>query len=89
MLREEVTVTNPKGIHARPSAMIVRTAEEQDSAIRFTFNGETIDATNIMDVLSLGVAYGETVVVEVEGGEEARAMERMKEIFALNFNDDD
>lgn len=89
MLREDLVVTNPKGIHARPSAMIVQTAGELDSSIRFLLPNETIDATKIMDVLSMGAAYGETIRVEVEGGDEAGAMARMKEIFASNFNDDD
>lgn len=89
MLREDLVVTNPKGIHARPSAMIVQTAAELDSSIRFVLPDETIDATNIMDVLSMGAAYGETIRVEVEGGDEAGAMARMKEIFASNFNDAD
>jgi phosphocarrier protein len=89
MLRADITVTNPKGIHARPSAMIVGTAKQLDSHIRFTAGGETVDATDIMLVLSLGVACGETITVEVEGGNEEAAMERMKEIFALNFNDEE
>jgi phosphocarrier protein HPr len=89
MLREELVVTNPKGIHARPSAMIVRTAEELDSTIRFIANDEVIDARNIMDVLSMGAAYGERIRVEIDGGDEDAAMKRMKEIFASNFNDED
>jgi phosphocarrier protein len=88
MLEEEITVTNPKGIHARPSALIVKTAQQLDSSVRFTLHGETVDATNIMDVLSLGAAPGETILVSVDGGNEADAMARMREIFALNFNDD-
>lgn len=89
MLREELEVTNPKGIHARPSAMIVRTAEELDSQIRFVTKEEVIDATKIMDVLSMGAECGTRIIVEITGGDEAKAMERMKEIFASNFNDED
>jgi phosphocarrier protein len=88
MLQEDLTVTNPKGIHARPSAMIVQTAQTLDSSIRFTMNGETVDASNIMDVLSLGAAYGETIRVTIEGGDEQATLTRMREIFALNFNDE-
>mgnify|MGYP003565627926 CR=1 FL=1 len=88
MLEEEIAVTNPKGIHARPSALIVKTAQQLDSSVRFTLHGETVDASNIMDVLSLGAAPGETILVTVDGGDEAGAMARMREIFALNFNDD-
>lgn len=89
MLSEDLIVTNPKGIHARPSALIVQTAQTLDSAITLTAQGETVRATEIMDVLSLGAGPGETIRVSVEGGDEKRALQRMKEIFALNFNDKD
>ncbi|MDA3948355.1 MAG: HPr family phosphocarrier protein [Spirochaeta sp.] len=88
MLQELLTVTNPKGIHARPSAMIVDTAQKLDATIRFLADGEVIDATNIMDVLSMGAACGAEITVTVDGGDEASAMQRMKEIFASNFGDD-
>jgi phosphocarrier protein HPr len=90
MLREELTVTNPKGIHARPSSMIVNTAQSVDATIRFEYNGEILAADNIMDVLSMGAEYGSVITVVVESGDasaEEAAMNRMKEIFALNFSD--
>jgi phosphocarrier protein len=88
MLQEVLTVTNPKGIHARPSAMIVDTAGKMDATIQFLFGNEKIDATNIMDVLSMGAACGAEITVTVDGGDEQAAMQRMKEIFASNFGDD-
>lgn len=88
MLEADLTVTNPKGIHARPSAMIVQTAQTLYSSISFTMHGETVDASNIMDVLSLGAPYGATIHVTVDGGDEQAALNRMQEIFALNFNDE-
>ena len=88
MIRETITVTNPKGIHARPSSMIVQTAGAASSSITFTYQGVTVNAADIMGVLSLGAAHGAEIIVEVSGDDEAAAMARMKEIFALNFNDE-
>jgi phosphotransferase system HPr (HPr) family protein len=51
-------------------------------------NGDTVDASNIMDVLSLGAAYGETIRVTIDGGDEQATLTRMREIFAMNFNDE-
>lgn len=89
MVKAELEITNPKGIHARPSALIVETAQSLDSRIQLSLRGETVDAGNIMDVLSLGAAHGEVITVIAEGGDEDAAIRRMREIFALNFNDDD
>ncbi len=87
MIEKELLVTNPKGIHARPSALIVQAAQEFSSRILFELRGETADAAQIMDVLSLGAACGDTIQVRVEGKDEASAMNRIEEIFSLNFND--
>ncbi len=91
MLQEKLTVTNPKGIHARPSSMIVNTAQSVNATIRFEYNGETLAADNIMDVLSMGAECGSVINVVVDCGDasaEEAAMEKMKEIFALNFSDE-
>lgn len=88
MIHDELHVTNPKGIHARPSALITKAAQEYHSSIRFEFNGETANATDIMEVLSLGVAHGDTLGVTIEGEDEEAALSRLKEIFSLNFGDE-
>ncbi len=89
MIREELVVTNPKGIHARPSSLIVKTAQSVDSTVRFVYGGETFAADNIMDVLSMGAEYGRSIEVVIEGDDEEEAFAKMKEIFALNFSDDE
>jgi phosphocarrier protein HPr len=87
MIRKELAVTNPKGIHARPSALIMQAAKGYASRITLEFQAMTADATDIMEVLSLGVACGDTLLVSVDGEDEEAALGRIEEIFALNFND--
>lgn len=87
MIQKELTVTNPKGIHARPSALIMEAARSYSSRITLEFQGMTADATDIMEVLSLGVAFGNTLLVSVDGDDEKAAMDRIEAIFTLNFND--
>lgn len=87
MKTKSLTVTNPKGIHARPSALIVQAAQEFESSIIFELKGERADARNIMDVLSLGAFHGDVLQVTVNGCDEEAALDRIEEIFALNFND--
>ncbi len=89
MIEEELVVTNPKGVHARPSALIVKTAVESGSSVFFTHQNETIDASQIMDVLAMGAACGDAILVRVESGNESATMNRMREIFTFNFGDTD
>lgn len=88
MVKADVIVTNPKGVHARPSSLIVRTAIELDAAITLSYRGETVDATDIMLVLSLGASEGAVISITADGPDEEQAIARMREIFALNFYDD-
>lgn len=87
MASKLLTVTNPKGIHARPSALIVQAAQEFQSSIKLELRGEVADARMIMDVLSMGAFCGDEIMVTTEGPDEEAALARIEEIFALNFNE--
>lgn len=88
MLTEEIKVTNPKGIHARPAGMIARTAREFHSEIILELRGVKADASNTMLILTLGAFDGDVIKVTIIGEDEIHAMEEIRKIFALNFGDD-
>jgi len=87
MLTEEIEVTNPKGIHARPSGMIAKTALEFQSEILLELRGTVANAADIMSILTLGAFCGDKIKVTITGDDEEHAMEEIRRIFALNFGD--
>lgn len=87
MIETEIEVTNPKGIHARPSSLLVNTAREYQSRITLSLGEYSTAADDIMGILSLGALCGDTLKVTVQGPDEEEALRRLREIFALNFND--
>ena len=89
MIKEIIEVTNPKGIHARPSALIVQTAMQHSASLQFELRGMTADAKQVIELLSLGAFHGDKIEVTIDGQDEADALQSLKEIFALNFNDKD
>lgn len=88
MIQKRITVSNPKGIHARPSTLIVQTALKYDSRVTLSLGDIDADAREIMQIISLGAFCGDEIEVTVEGGDEATAMQALESIFALNFNDE-
>lgn len=88
MVKTTITVTNPKGIHARPSAMIVKTVNQFDAEITFECHGNKIDGKSIISILTLAAACGDVLHVTADGPQEQEAMDALVEIFALKFNDD-
>ena len=87
MQEKEITVTNPKGIHARPSAMLVQAAMECQSRI-FLINGNKIaNIRSILDIMMLCAIHGSVLIIRTEGADEEEAMKRIEDIFNRKFDD--
>jgi phosphocarrier protein HPr len=89
LIKETIEVTNPKGIHARPSALIVQTAMQHKASIHFELRGMTANAKQVIELLSLGAFHGDIIDVTIDGEDEVDALQSLRDIFALNFNDKD
>jgi phosphocarrier protein HPr len=72
--KRRVNVTNPLGIHARPSANIVRLASRFRSDVSLACNGRRADARNIVSVMLLAAGVGSTITVETNGTDEKEAL---------------
>lgn len=87
MLREEITIVNKLGLHARASAKLTQLAGNYQSEIWLSRNGRRINAKSIMGVMMLAAGIGSTVVLEVEGSDEADALAALKALFANKFGE--
>jgi phosphotransferase system HPr (HPr) family protein len=76
-LRKEVVVKHKLGLHARPAAAFVKLARKFEADVILEKNGERVNAKSIMGVMMLAVARGETVYLEAEGKDGAKACEQL------------
>ena len=53
MITKELVVVNKLGIHARPAAMFVRTANKFESKVFVEKDGETVNGKSIMGLMML------------------------------------
>ncbi len=67
LITEEIVITNPAGLHARPAAEIVEAAKASPAEVRIQKGEKAANAKSIMSVLALGVNTGDTVQLTVEG----------------------
>jgi phosphotransferase system HPr (HPr) family protein len=74
MIRRQVTVAAPTGLHARPAALFCREAARFAAAIRIEKDGRHADARSLLSVLALDVRQGETVVLVADGADEGEAV---------------
>jgi phosphocarrier protein HPr len=81
------TVVNSLGLHARPAAMIVQTANRFRSEILFEKEGLQINAKSIMGVLTLAAGRGSTVIVTCEGEDAPAALAALAKVFESGFGE--
>lgn len=78
MVKGSVVVGTEVGLHARPAADFVRLASLSGHQVNITNRvGKKAVGTSILAVLSLGAKYGEELVIEVDGPDEAKVLEAL------------
>lgn len=88
MVSKEVVIKNRAGIHARPAAMIVQTANEFDSQIFLEKDNNRINSKSIMGIITLGASYNSKLLVVAEGEDEAEAVEAIARLFENRFEEE-
>ncbi len=69
MSKQTVVVGSTVGLHARPAAMIAQAAGAYEEEILLTLDGEEVDATSSLMIMTLGADFGASVTVESENAE--------------------
>lgn len=78
-------ITDPEGIHARPAGLLVKEANQFDSAITIKKNDKEADAKRIFAVMGLAAKKDETIHVTAEGPDEENAISAMEKFLANNL----
>ena len=66
-------ITDPLGFHIQLAVLLAGEAQRWRSRVTFESDGRVADASNLMELLAMGVRTGEAVVVRVEGADETTA----------------
>ena len=75
MHQREVEIVNKLGLHARASAKLTQLAAKFQSDVQISRNGRKVNAKSIMGVMMLAAGKGAKVTVEIDGPDEAQAMD--------------
>ena len=87
MVEKKITIKNRAGIHARPAALIVQTANEYDSQIFFEKEDNRVNGKSIMGIITLGAGYNTTLKVVADGEDESEAVEAIAKLFENKFEE--
>lgn len=87
MVSRKVTIQNSKGIHVRPAGLIVSSVQGYSGRIEIcTSSGKRASLHSILSLLSLGLAAGEEVTLEVSGPEEELVCSDLAAMFTRKFD---
>src|SRR5829696_4978057 len=87
-IRKELVVLNKLGIHARPAALFVKTANRFDCDIFVEKDGETVNGKSIMGLMMLAAGPGSKLMIFAEGEDAARAVVELEALLKRKFDED-
>ncbi|MBI3191494.1 MAG: HPr family phosphocarrier protein [Pedosphaera parvula] len=87
-LTKEMVVTNKLGVHARPAAMFVKTANRFDSEILVEKDGETVNGKSIMGMMMLAAGPGSKIHVTAKGQDAAQALHELDSLLKRKFDEE-
>lgn len=76
----EYTFKSEMALHARPTTMLISEANKFKSDIIIEKDNITINAKSLISVLSLLIEKGDTIKIKIEGPDEDKAADAIKEI---------
>ncbi|MFC4990672.1 HPr family phosphocarrier protein [Rubritalea tangerina] len=87
MPTQEFTITNKLGIHARPAAQFVKTANGFDAEITVEKDGEEVDGKSIMGLMMLAAGHGSVLTITTEGNDADESLKAIGDLIARNFEE--
>jgi phosphocarrier protein HPr len=88
MMERELLIANKLGLHARATAKLVQLLSGFRCNATLLAKGREVNAKSIMGVMLLAAGHGTTVVLRLDGEDEAVAMEAAAALFERKFDED-
>jgi phosphocarrier protein HPr len=85
--KKTLPIVNKLGLHARASAKLTQMAGKYASSVFLSRNGKRVNAKSIMGVMMLAAGKGASIEAEIEGPDEAEAMEAIEKLVADKFGE--
>jgi phosphotransferase system HPr (HPr) family protein len=87
ILSKKVTVTNELGVHARSAAMIAIIARKAKACVWIEKDGERVDATSIIDILTLDCPKGINITITINTPEDKDILDNIVKMFKEGFGE--
>jgi phosphocarrier protein HPr len=87
-VKKEMVIVNKLGIHARPAAMFVKTANLFNCEVFVEKDGETVNGKSIMGLMMLAAGPGSKIRVQADGADAAQAIHEIEALVRRKFDEE-
>lgn len=87
MVRQNVTIKNPTGLHLRPAGILCKEAMQFKSLITFEFDGNVSNAKSVLSVLGACVKCNDEIELVCEGNDEEEALKRLVDVIEAGLGE--
>lgn len=88
MQQQEFEIVNKLGLHARASALFVKTASKFQSEVKLARESVEVNGKSIMGIMMLAASKGTKIRLTVEGADEAEAMQTIGALIVDGFGEE-
>lgn len=90
MIERTATIASTVGLHARPASIFAEAAGDLDAEVTIARVGDPIedavDADSMLALMSLGMEFGEVVVLRTDDNSAAAALDSLVTILETNHD---
>ncbi|MFZ5968387.1 MAG: HPr family phosphocarrier protein [Bacillota bacterium] len=87
-MEKTLKILNQQGLHARPAAILTKTAAGFKSDIHILYKDITANAKSIMNIMSLGLNKDAEFVLAVNGPDEEKAFDTIVQLIESKFGEE-
>jgi phosphotransferase system HPr (HPr) family protein len=88
-VKKKVEIRNRLGLHARPAAIFVQTANRFKSDIEVVKGRQKVNGKSIMGIMTLAAGMGTVISLQVMGEDQEQALKELMKLFESNFGEEE
>lgn len=84
---KKVVIQNKQGLHARPAALLVQTANRFKCEVEILKGRQKVNGKSIMGIMTLAAGAGSALTIRTQGEDAESALEELVKLIQENFGE--
>ena len=89
MIKQDITIINKLGLHARAASKLVNLCSQYGSSVFLDNKGNRVNAKSIMGVMMLAASKGTEMILEIDGEDEVTCKDAIINLINNRFDEEE